>query len=459
MVYTDLFFLLALLPLSVIFSFFDESAEYKNTVLIISGLIFIAWGRPVAALLILASFIFDWAMGLIVAGLRDKSRAGAVLFLMLDMLFNAAIFIVYTRGGVVPLPDKLTIKESLIPLAMGYYVLRAFSYVFDVYKGEEAEKNPLCLLTYMASFHFMMCGPVVRYKDIKPQLRERRITGRMLSEGASHVVIGLAKVVILAHALRLVKLAGLETNDVTLFGCWLGMAAFFGEAFFTLSGLCEMSLGMGLMNGFTYKKNFDDIDSRGLFTGLVKGYNTSVTGFFSDMIYAPFKDKRLLGTAAAFVCCVAVAAWYSFSKPALIVGAAVGAVIVLERLVYGDRLKRLPAAVRYIYLTVLSMLVFGGLYFGTVYGFRKWAFGLVGVGDKYLLSKQMKKVILSNLFVYIAGLISLVPAARGLLDKGLEKLKGRSREMYTTVEVCKTVAKALLLLMCVAAITAREIGV
>ena len=88
-------------------------------VLIISSLIFIAWGRPIAVLLILLSFIFDWAMGLMVGKLRDKSRAGAMVFLMLDMLFNAAIFMVYTRADAIHLPGMLTLKGSLIPYAMG----------------------------------------------------------------------------------------------------------------------------------------------------------------------------------------------------------------------------------------------------------------------------------------------------------------------------------------------------
>ena len=456
MVYTDLFFLLALVPLSVMISFFDSSAEYKNLILILSSLIFIAWGRPIAVLLILLSFIFDWAMGLMVGKLRDRSRAGAMVFLMLDMLFNAAIFIVYTRADVIRLPEMLTLKGSLIPYAMGYYVLRAFSYVYDVYKGEEAEKNPFCLMTYMVSFHFFMCGPLVRYKDIKPQIRKRSADGMMLSRGFDRFVYGLAKVVLLAYALRLLKLTGLEGGDVTFFGCWLGMAAFFGEAYFTLSGLCDMGAGLGLMNGFTYPSNFDDINSRGLFTGLVKGYNTTVTGFFREMIYSPFESKKALRAVMAFICCVTVAAWYSFSKPALLVGAIVGAVVVLEMLLLSDKLSKLPVIVRYIYMVVLAMLIFGILYFGNVYGWRKWAFGLVGVGDKYMMSKQMKKVLLSNLFIYIAGLAYFIPTVRALITKGIDKLGSRSREMYTTTEVCKSVIKALLLIMCIAAIITRK---
>ncbi|MBR1750800.1 MAG: hypothetical protein IJ740_07960 [Ruminococcus sp.] len=457
MVYTDLFFILALLPLSVIFSFFDDSAEYKNLISVITGAIFVAWGRPLWVLLIFLSFIVDWGCALMVQKYRDDKKAASVTFLMLDMLFNFAIFIIYTRGGALHLPDKLTIKESLIPLAMGYYVLRAFSYVYDVYKGEKAEKNPLYLLTYMLSMHFMMCGPVIRYKDISAELKSRKASGKMLSDGIDNVVYGLAKVVILAHALELLKLTGLEGRDITFFGCWFGMAAFFGQMYFTLSGLCQIGYGCGLLNGFTYKKNFDDIDSSALFTGLVKGYNTSVTGLFDEMIISRFRYKTVPAAIAAFVCCMAVAGWYGFSKPVFLTGAIVGAVVVLEKLVYGKKLRTMPAAVRYIYLVILSMLIFSVVYFGNTYGWRKWALGLVGVGNKYMMSKQMKTVLLGNLFVYIIGLISFLPALRELVLTGIKKLQSRSKELYTLINTSKTLAKALLLIMCISAIIVRKL--
>ena len=456
MVYTDLFFLLALLPLSVIFTFFDEGAEYKNLISVIAGAIFVAWGRPLWVLLIFLSFIFDWGMGLLVDKFRESKKAAAVTFLMLDMLWNAAIFILYTRGGAVHLPDKLTLRESLIPLAMGYYVLRAFSYVFDVYKGEKAEKNPLYLLTYMLSFHFMMTGPVIRYKDISAQLRERRTTGKMISDGLDNIVFGLGKVVILAHAFDLLKQSGLEGGDVTFFGCWLGMLAFFASAYFTLSGLCQMSMGMGLLTGFTYKKNFDDPDSKLLFTGLVKGYNTSVTDLFDEMIVSRFRYKTVPCAIAAFVCCMAVAGWYSFSKPAFLVGAIVGAVVVLEKLVWGKKLRAMPGLVRVIYLVVLTFLIFSVLYFGNTYGWRKWALGLVGVGDKGFISHQMKTVLLSYLFAYIIGVICYLPWLKDQVTRSVNKLSKKTKELYTFVNTSKTILKALLLVMCVAAIITRK---
>ena len=204
--------------------------------------------------------------------------------------------------------------------------------------------------------------------------------------------------------------------------------------------------------GFEYKTNFADIDSSKGFTGLVKGYNTSVTGFFEEAVFEPFKDKKVIAEIMAFVSCMLVALWYSFSKPAIIAGAAAGAVIVIERLFLRERIKKLPAAVRYIYLVLLSMLIFGAVYFGNVYGWRKWALGLIGVGDKYFISKELRKVILSHLFIFIAGIVYIIPSLRKFVAGRVEKFGEESARAYTFVESCKTVLKALMLVMCITGI-------
>ena len=45
MVYTELLFFLGVLPVSVLLSFLDRSAEYKNLILIITSAAFISWGN------------------------------------------------------------------------------------------------------------------------------------------------------------------------------------------------------------------------------------------------------------------------------------------------------------------------------------------------------------------------------------------------------------------------------
>ena len=105
------------------------------------------------------------------------------------------------------------------------------------------KKNIFCLLTYMVSLHFMLVGPLVRYSDIEPQIRHREITGAKLNEGLTKIVFGLGKVVLLAGVFEQIKLAGLNGQEITTLGCWLGMLSFLAQYYFLFTGLSDMAKG------------------------------------------------------------------------------------------------------------------------------------------------------------------------------------------------------------------------
>ena len=53
-------------------------------------------------------------------------------------------------------------------------------------------------------FPKIIAGPIVRYRDVIPQIRERVLSADGLAEGARRFIIGLAKKVLVADTLGLV---------------------------------------------------------------------------------------------------------------------------------------------------------------------------------------------------------------------------------------------------------------
>ena len=53
---------------------------------------------------------------------------------------------------------------------------------------------------------------------------------------------------------------------------------------------------------------------------------------------------------------------------------------------------KLPDLVKYIYLVLTALVIFGGLYFDSFYGYKKWLFALAGVNVKYTLSERLGTV-------------------------------------------------------------------
>ena len=73
----------------------------------------------------------------------------------------------------------------------------------------------------------------------------------------------------------------------------------------------------------------------------------------------------------------------------------------------------------------------------------------MGVGDKYLISKQLKTVIMNNLFVFISGLIIVISPLKSFLARRGEVWQASSGRAYSFIEGVKTVFKAILLVMCI----------
>lgn len=456
MVYSDLLFFLGLLPCSVLLSFLDRSTEYKNLILVITSVIFFTWAKPAAVCLLFVTVVFEYLLGLGISRVKEKNTASAKVLLLFDLLMNVAVFFVFAHNYLFDKISLLNFSDAVIPAGVAYYTVRGFSYCYDVYKGRcAAEKNIFCLLVYMVSYHFMLVGPVVRYGDIEPAIRKRTVTGREINEGINRFIIGLGKVVLISSVFSRMKLAGLNGNEITLLGCWFGMIAFFAEIYFLFTGTCDMAGGLGKMNGFDYPENYKDMGVQGLFTGLLKTFNTTLVEFYEEISENISKNKKLAAQVCTVLCCAAVAVWYEAKLNFLAVGIAVGIIVLLEKHVYGQKLGKLPSWVKFIYILLLCITVFGGLYFNSMYGYRKWLLALISVGTKYELSVAMKNAVLNNIFLIIIAFISVCPPVRKKLMSLIESYSQKSARAYGQVRICKTVLTVLTLLYCIVTIAAR----
>lgn len=459
MSYSDLLFFLGLLPLSVLFSFFDRSTEYKNFILIITSVIFFSWAKPAAVCLLFVTVIAEYFIGLGIAKTREVKKSGAKALLVADFIMNAAVFFVFTHNYLFEKISVLSFSQAVIPVGAAYYTVRGFSYCYDVYTGKcRAEKNIFCLLTYMVSYHFMIAGPVVRYGDMEPYIRKRTVGGHEINEGLNRFIIGLAKAVLLAPVFARIKLAGLNSDEITLLGCWFGMIAFFGEAYFMLAGMSDMARGLGKMNGFDYPENYKDPSSKGLITGLLESFNTTLVKFYEEVFAGLDRGKKLFSVVCTVLCYTALMIWYEAKVNFLIVGIAVGIIAVLEKYVYGKKLEKFPGAVKFIYVFVIGMAVFGGLYFSSMYGYRKWILALTGIGTDYQLSVAVKNVVLNNIVLIIIAFISICPFIRKPLLAAADRYGEKSARAYGQVRICKTVLLAAVLILCVITQAAKLLG-
>ena len=142
----------------------------------------------------------------------------------------------------------------------------------------------------------------------------------------------------------------------------------------------------------------------------------------------------------------------------LIVGLAAALLVVFEKLFLSKALMKLPAWLKYVYLVITAMLIFGGLYFDSLYGYKKWLLALVNVNTKYMLSTAVKYSVLKNItLIMVAFFIVFAPAKKLVL--GLWKsFSRRSRRCYGITKVTQTVLTAFIFVLCVVTMAVQTKG-
>ena len=304
MVFNSVVFLFCFLPLALL-SYYITPGRAKNAVLLLESLVFYCWTGIEFLPLIACLVVFNYLWGLLTSAARAKLRAVLPLAAVLVNLgvlvyFKYANFLIETLNQLASLQLAELEIGDVLPLGISYYIFKIISYEVDVYTGKvEAERDPLTFATYVLFFPQLIVGPIVKYRDMAPQLHKTsgRCTLPQIEHGVELFVFGLAKKVILADSIGALWTDIIGTGGVGLAAvstplAWLGILAYSLQLYFDFAGYSEMSNGLAAMLGFDCAANFDLPYVSGSITEFWRRWHISLSSWFRDYIYIPLGGNR-----------------------------------------------------------------------------------------------------------------------------------------------------------------------
>ena len=242
-------FLFAFLPV-VIGLYYLMPPWLKNTFLLLSSLVFYAWGEPLYVVLLLASIAGNYLFGLSID--KAQSTSGRRLVVSLAVAANLA-FLGYFKYFVFVLdnllPDSVTgaslaeLAPGHLPLGISFFTFQALSYIIDVYRRTTpAQANPFSLALFISSFPQMIAGPIIRYADIQAQIDHRLHESSLFVSGIRRFVFGLAKKVMIADVLGVSadEIFATEPGDLATSAAWLGLLCFALQIYFDFAVSCYL---------------------------------------------------------------------------------------------------------------------------------------------------------------------------------------------------------------------------
>ena len=366
--FSSLPFLFGFLPLTLAL-YFAAPPRWRNLVLLLTSLVFYGWGEPVYLGIMVLSILIDYTHGLLVEKYRSRDKL-ARWFVAESVILNLGLlgFFKYWdffAENLSRLPG-ITLPALGLPLPIGisFFTFQTMSYTIDVYRRDApAQRDIVAFGAYVTMFPQLVAGPIVRYREVAAELKERVNTTADFAAGAGRFTVGLAKKVLLANSIGALwdaELAAQSAGMLTAFGGWLGIAAYGFQIYSDFSGYSDMAIGMGRMLGFHFPENFARPYTAASVTEFWRRWHISLTTWFREYLYIPLGGSRR-GTARTvrniFIVWLCTGFWHGASWNFILWGLHFFLWLMLEKYLLKDFLQRLPRWLRHAYTL---LVVFAG---------------------------------------------------------------------------------------------------
>ena len=343
--------------------YFLVPSRAKNAALLLSSLVFYAWGEPRFVLFMVISILQGYAFARLMERFPLRRRLfmalSAVLSLGLLGYCKYADFLISGFNAVTGL--SVPLLRIALPIGISFYTFQILSYVIDVYRGQvPAQRSLIDLAAYIAMFPQLVAGPIVRYADVAPQLKSRVHTREDAALGARRFVLGLGKKVLLANVLYELVTVYKDCGEKTVLLTWIYAAAYMMHVYFDFSGYSDMAIGLGRIMGFRFAENFRYPFISGSLTEFWRRWHISLGSWFRDYVYIPLGGsrvnwwRRLLNLLIVWGL---TGLWHGAAWTFVAWGLYFAVFLMLEKLFLGRVLEKLPV-LRHIYVLVAALFSF-----------------------------------------------------------------------------------------------------
>jgi len=232
----------------------------------------------------------------------------------------------------------------VLPAGISFFTFRSISYIVDIYRKQITPcRDFLSYTFYLTFFPPLLAGPVVRAKDMLPQVEANPIADRaMVSEGLFLIMCGLVKKVIVADFISQNFVDRIFDNPALYSGFenLMGMYGFIIQLYCDFSGYSDMAIGIALLLGFRFRDNFRAPFKSQNPTEFWRRWHISLSTWLRDYVYIPLGGNRcgkVQHHANLMTTMVIGGLWHGASWMYMIWGALQGVFLVGHKIIAGSK--------------------------------------------------------------------------------------------------------------------------
>ena len=252
-------------------------------------------------LLLLFAAISDYLIGNAIA--RTEAKQTKKRWVALSVLINLGMlgyfkytnFFIEMANGLLG-AGFLDFQNIFLPVGISFFVFQSMSYTIDIYRGQiRPLERWIDYMFYLSFFPQLVAGPIVRAKDFIPQIRRPLFVSReMFGTAIGLIVIGLLKKAIISDyiSLNFVDRIFDEPALYSGFECLMGIYGYALQIYCDFSGYSDMAIGIALLLGFRFPKNFDAPYKAATITEFWRRWHISLSSWLRDYLYISLGGNR-----------------------------------------------------------------------------------------------------------------------------------------------------------------------
>lgn len=359
---TEFIYIFFPIVLLLYFNPLAKNLQYKNIVLLMSSLIFYAWGEPIYILVFIIEIVFSWIIALRLDKLKKKFL---LIFSIAVIVFPLFLF------KYLPFWSRLIFNQynnkSYLPIGISFFTFQIISYLVDVYKSKvNCQTNLIKYSLYVSLFPQLVAGPIVRYTDIEKELDNRSVSlQNIFNGGMERFMIGFVKKILLANYMSVVAdnifWLSQNTGEVSVLTSWLGAITYSLQIYFDFSGYSDMAIGLGGIFGFHIPENFNYPYIATSITDFWRRWHISLSTWFRDYVYIPMggnRKSKICTLRNLALVWLLTGLWHGADVTFLIWGGGYFLLILLEKNIKNIRIPKLISWIYTMTCVVILWVVF-----------------------------------------------------------------------------------------------------
>lgn len=394
--------------------------KFKNSVILLGSLAFYGWGEPNYLALMILSILIGYFGGILIARQKNKKiwlvTALAILLSFLGYFKYADFFITnFSRVTGISVPAL----RIALPIGISFYTFQIISYLVDVYRKDTIyQRNFISFAAYVTLFPQLIAGPIVRYKDIAGELKERKNTADNIYGGVARFSVGLGKKILIVNAMGGLCDIFRASNEKSVLFYWMYAAAFPLFIYFDFSGYSDMAIGLGRMIGFRFPENFNYPYLSKSITEFWRRWHMTLGTWFRDYLYIPLGGNRVNNLRWIFnilVVWMLTGLWHGAEWNFVLWGLMFAVLLMIEKM---TRLtEKLPVGVLHLY--VIFVVVIGFVLFNadSLTQAGNDIKGLFGLLELPFITRETIYYLRSFMLPFLVAIIGCTPLPKNLYLK------------------------------------------